>query len=58
MLINIVFFIAVLVSIIRTVSYGVYTIKNNSIIGGISVFVLVATNLFTVTAILCKQILQ
>lgn len=58
MLINIVFFIAVLVSVVRTVSYGVYTIKNDSIIGGISVFVLAATNLFTVTVILCKQILQ
>ena len=58
MLINIVFFIAVLVSVVRTVSYGVYTIKKDSIIGGISVFVLAATNLFTVTVILCKQILQ
>lgn len=58
MLINVVFFIAVIVSVIRTVSYGIYTLKNNSIIGGISVFVLAATNLFTVTVILCKQILQ
>lgn len=58
MLINIVFFIAILISAVRTVSYGVYTIKNNGIIGGISVFVLAATNLFTVIVILCKQILQ
>ena len=58
MLINIVFFIAVLVSIVRTVSYGIYAIKNNGVIGGISIFVLAFTNLFTVTVILCKQILQ
>ncbi|MBR0359512.1 MAG: hypothetical protein IIX21_00160 [Clostridia bacterium] len=58
MLINIVFFIAVLVSVVRTVSYGIYTIKNKGIIGGISIFVLALTNLFTVTMILCKQILQ
>lgn len=58
MLINIVFFIAVLVSIVRTVSYGIYAIKNNGVIGGISIFVLALTNLFTVTVILCKQILQ
>lgn len=58
MLINIVFFIAVIVSIVRTVSYGIYAIKNNGVIGGISIFVLALTNLFTVTMILCKQILQ
>lgn len=58
MLINIVFFIAVIVSIVRTVSYGIYAIKNNGVIGGISIFVLALTNLFTVTVILCKQILQ
>ena len=58
MLINIVFFIAVLVSIVRTVSYGIYAIKNNGVIGGISIFVLALTNMFTVTVILCKQILQ
>ena len=58
MLINIVFFIAVLVSIVRTVSYGIYAIKNNGVIGGISIFVIAFTNLFTVTVILCKQILQ
>lgn len=58
MLINIVFFIAVLVSVVRTVSYGIYTIKNKGVIGGISIFVLALTNLFTVTMILCKQILQ
>lgn len=58
MLINIVFFIAVIVSVVRTVSYGIYAIKNNGVIGGISIFVLALTNLFTVTMILCKQILQ
>ena len=58
MLINIVFFIAVLVSIVRTVSYGIYAIKNNGVIGGISVFILATTNLLTITVILCKQILQ
>ncbi len=58
MLINVVFFVAVIVSVIRTVSYGIYTLRNDGIIGGISVFVLAATNLFTVTVILCKQILQ
>ena len=58
MLINIVFFIAVLVSVVRTVSYGIYTIKNKGVIGGISIFVLALTNLFTVTMILCKQMLQ
>lgn len=58
MLINIVFFISVIVSIVRTVSYGIYAIKNNGVIGGISIFVLALTNLFTVTVILCKQILQ
>lgn len=58
MLINIVFFIAVIVSIVRTVSYGIYAIKNNGVIGGISVFILATTNLLTITVILCKQILQ
>ena len=58
MLINIVFFIAVLVSVVRTVSYGIYTIKNKGVIGGISVFILATTNLLTITVILCKQILQ
>lgn len=58
MLINIVFFIVITVSIIRTVSYGIYAIKNNGVVGGISVFILALASLFTVTVILCKQILQ
>lgn len=58
MLINIVFFIFITVSLIRTVSYGIYAIKNDGIVGGISVFILAVASLFTVTVILCKQILQ
>lgn len=58
MLINIVFFIVIIVSLIRTVSYGIYAIKNDGITGGISVFTLAAASLFTVIVILCKQILQ
>ena len=58
MLINIVFFIVIIVSMIRTVSYGIYAFKNDGVVSGISVFVLAMASLFTVIVILCKQILQ
>lgn len=58
MLTNIVFFVVIAVSFIRTVSYGIYAVKHDGIVAGISVFVLATTNLFTITVILCKQILQ
>ena len=58
MVINIVFFIVIIISVIRTVSYGVYATKNYGITGGISVFALAAASLFTGIVILCKQILQ
>lgn len=58
MLINIVFFIVIIISAVRTVSYGIYATKNDGMIGGISAFTLAAASLFTGIVILCKQILQ
>lgn len=39
MVVNIAFLILVVVSLVRTVSYGIYCVKK-SVVGGISVFVL------------------
>lgn len=58
MVINIVFFIIIIVSAVRTISYGIYAIKDDGIVAGISVFTLAAASLFTGIVILCKQILQ
>lgn len=58
MTINIVFFIIILISVIRTIAYGIYAIKNDTIAGGISVFVLCLGSMFTGAVIMVKEILQ
>ena len=47
MIITIVFFIIIAFSVIRTTAYGVYSLKNEGIAGGISVFFLAAATLST-----------
>lgn len=58
MAINIVFFLIIIISVIRTIAYGIYAIKNEGIAGGISVFILCLGSLFTGAVIMVKEILQ
>lgn len=58
MVINIVFFLIIIISVIRTIAYGIYAIKNEGIVGGISVFVLCLGSLFAGAVIMVKEILQ
>lgn len=58
MIINLAFFVIIALSVIRTISYGIYAFKNESKCGGISVFMLAVGSLSTAVVILIKQILQ
>lgn len=58
MVINLAFFIIIAISVIRTVSFGIYVFKNDGKLGGISVFILAAASLGTAFVILFTQIVQ
>lgn len=55
MIISIVFFVLFAFTIIRTIAYGVYSLKNEGMVGGISVFFLAAASLFTALIILFTE---
>lgn len=52
MIISIVFFVLFAFALIRTIAYGIYSLKNEGILGGISVFFLAAATLSTAFIIL------
>lgn len=52
MIISIVFFALFAFALIRTIAYGIYSLKNEGIVGGISAFFLAAATLSTAFIIL------
>ena len=55
MIISIVSFVLFAFALIRTIAYGIYSLKNEGILGGISVFFLAAASLFTAFIILFTE---
>lgn len=55
MIISIVFFVLFAFALIRTIAYGIYSLKNEGILGGISVFFLAAATLSTALIIIFTE---
>ena len=55
MIISIVFFFLFSFALIRTIAYGIYSLKNEGILGGINVFFLAAASIFIAFIILYKK---